>query len=168
MESSLVTSVSLTHEVPLPIGYVCGCVHIQHLEIQQPAVVRPGAKLKVTLLHIEREPAHVNVAGALQDARGDVLAVTRSIHQNIGVEGGIEPLIRTEERTTESDVCVCSQHFNPLAMRQSSGKLKHLLIAFLIVFDTMLRNHKLAISSKWVLSILYHRREMKTHYIITL
>lgn len=147
---------SLTHEVPLPVGYVCGCVHVQHLEVQQPAVVRPGAKLQVTLLHIEREPAHVDVAGALQDARGNVLAVTRSIHQNIGVEGGVEPLVCTEERM-ESDVCVsvcvCCQHFHPLAVTQSSGTLKHLLIAFLIVFDIMHRNHKLAISSKWVLSI---------------
>lgn len=90
----------LTHEVPLPIRYVRGSVHIQHLEVQQPAVVCPGAKFQVTLLHVEGEPAHVDVAGALQDARGDVLTVARRIHQHVGVESGVEALIRTEERKT--------------------------------------------------------------------
>ena len=68
--------------------------------------MRPGAKLQVALLHIEGEPTHVDVAGALQDAGGDVLAVTRRIHQYVGVEGGIKPLIRTGERITQNYVCV--------------------------------------------------------------
>lgn len=58
----------LTYEVPLPIRYVGGDVHVHHLEVQQPAVVGPGAKLEVTLLHIEGEPPHIDVAGTLQDA----------------------------------------------------------------------------------------------------
>lgn len=66
----------LTDKIPLAVGYVSGCVHIQHLEVQQPAVVCPGAKLQVALLYVKGEPAHINVAGALQDAGGDVLAVT--------------------------------------------------------------------------------------------
>ena len=93
----------LTHEVPLPIGDVGGGVHLQHLEVQQPAIVGPRAELQVTLLHIEGEPAHVYVAGALQDARRDVLAVARRIHQNVGVEGGVETLVSTEERDIEKE-----------------------------------------------------------------
>ncbi len=65
-----------TYEVPFPVGYVGGDVYVPHLEVEQPAVVGPGAKLQVTSLDIEGEPAHIDVAGALQDARGDVLAVT--------------------------------------------------------------------------------------------
>lgn len=58
----------LTYEIPLPVGYVGGDVNVHHLEVQQPAVVGPGAKLQVTLLHIEWEPPHIDVAGTLQDA----------------------------------------------------------------------------------------------------
>ena len=57
----------LTHEVPLPIGDVGGDVHVHHLQVQQPAVVGPRAELEVALLHVEGEPADVDVAGALQD-----------------------------------------------------------------------------------------------------
>lgn len=103
---SKVNKLSLTHKVPLPIGNVCRCVHIQHLEVQQPAVVCPRAKFQVTFLHVEGEPTHVDVAGALQDARGDILTVTWCIHQYVGVESGIKPLIRTGERITESTVFV--------------------------------------------------------------
>lgn len=60
----------------------------------------PGAKLQVALLDIEGEPTHVNVASALQNAGRDVLAVTRRIHQNVGVEGGIKTIIRTGKRVT--------------------------------------------------------------------
>lgn len=60
----------LTYEVPLPVGYIGRDVHVHHLEVQQPAVVSPGAKLQIALLHIERKPAHVNITGALQDACG--------------------------------------------------------------------------------------------------
>lgn len=68
--------------------------------------MRPRAKLQVTLLHVEREPTHVDVAGALQDARGDVLAVAGCIHQDVGVEGGIKPLVRTGGRIRENTVCL--------------------------------------------------------------
>jgi len=56
----------LTYEVPLSVGYVGRDIDIHHLEIQQPAIVGPGAKLQVTLLHIEWEPADINVAGTLK------------------------------------------------------------------------------------------------------
>ena len=69
------SSSQLTHEVPLSVGDVGGRVDRQHLQVQQPAVVRPRAELQVALLHVEWEPAHVDVAGALQDTRRDVLAV---------------------------------------------------------------------------------------------
>lgn len=91
----------LTHEVPLSIRDVRGRVYIQHLEVQQPAVVRPRAEFQVALLHVEGEPANVDVAGALQDAGGDVLTVARRIHQHVGVESSIETLVRTEGRTKE-------------------------------------------------------------------
>lgn len=60
----------LTHKVPLPVGDVGGDVHVDHLEIKQPPVVGPRAKLQVTLLHVEREPSDVNVAGTLEYACG--------------------------------------------------------------------------------------------------
>lgn len=63
----------LTYEIPFPVGYVGRDVHVHHLQVQQPAVVGPGAKLQVTLLHIEWEPAYIDVAGALQDACTEVL-----------------------------------------------------------------------------------------------
>lgn len=69
--------------------------------------MRPGAKLQVTLLHVEGEPTHVDVAGALQDARGDVLTVTRRVHQYVGVEGGVEALVRTGERE-QRVMCACT------------------------------------------------------------
>lgn len=58
----------LTNKVPLPVGYVGRNVHIYHLQVQQPAIVSPGAELQVALLHIERKPAHIDITGALQDA----------------------------------------------------------------------------------------------------
>ena len=63
----------LTYKVPLSIGYVGRDVYIHHLEVQQPAIVGPGAKLQVTLLHVKREPPDIYVAGTLQDAWRDVL-----------------------------------------------------------------------------------------------
>lgn len=70
--------------------------------------MRPRAELQVTLLHVEGEPAHVYVTGALQDARGDVLTVARRIHQNVGVEGGVEALIRTGRTGTDGNVFLIS------------------------------------------------------------
>lgn len=58
----------LTHKVPLPVGYVGGDVHIHHLEVQQPAIVCPGAKLQVTFLHVKRKPPDVDVTSTFQDA----------------------------------------------------------------------------------------------------
>lgn len=58
----------LTNKVPLPVGDVGRNVHIDHLQVQQPAIVSPGAELQVALLHIERKPAHIDITGALQDA----------------------------------------------------------------------------------------------------
>lgn len=43
------------------------------MEVQQPAVVGPGAKLQITLLYIKWEPPDINVAGTLQNAWRDVL-----------------------------------------------------------------------------------------------
>lgn len=67
MHMNVSKCVFLTYKVPLPIGYVGRDVHIHHLEVQQPAVVGPGAKFQVTLLHIEWEPPYIDVAGTLQD-----------------------------------------------------------------------------------------------------
>lgn len=58
---------SLTDEVPLSVGDVVRDVSLQHLQVQRPAPVRPGAKLQLAPLDIEGEPAHVDVAGALED-----------------------------------------------------------------------------------------------------
>lgn len=63
----------LTYEIPFPVGYVGRDVHVYHLEVQQPAIVGPGAKLQVALLHIKWEPPDIDVAGTLQDAWGEVL-----------------------------------------------------------------------------------------------
>lgn len=65
--------IHLTYEIPFPIGYVGRDVHVYHLEVQQPAIVGPGAKLQVTLLHIKWEPPYVDVAGTLQNAWKDVM-----------------------------------------------------------------------------------------------
>lgn len=35
----------LTNKVPLPVGDVGGNVHVYHLQVQQPAIVGPGAEL---------------------------------------------------------------------------------------------------------------------------
>lgn len=78
----------------------------------------PGAKLQVTLLNIKGEPTYVDVAGALQDARGDVLTITRRIHQYVGVESGIKSLVRTGKRVAEGNVC--AQPFNNVLVRYSS------------------------------------------------
>lgn len=63
----------LTDKIPLPIGYVGRDVHVNHLEVQQPAVVGPGAKFQITLLYIKWEPPDINVTGTLQNACRDVL-----------------------------------------------------------------------------------------------
>lgn len=63
--------------------------------------MRPRAEFQVALLHVEGEPADVDVAGALQDAGGDVLTVARRIHQHVGVESSIETLVRAEGRIKE-------------------------------------------------------------------
>lgn len=56
-----------TDEVPLPVGHVAGDVGLVHLEVQQPAVVGPGAELQLALLDVEGEPADVHVARAHED-----------------------------------------------------------------------------------------------------
>lgn len=137
---SEMNDLSLTHKVPLPVGYVCGCVHIQHLEVKQPAVVCPWAKFQVTLLHVEGEPTHVNVTGALQNARGDVLAVTWCIHQHVGVESCIKPLVRTGKRITENNVFVA----NISSFWYQPNICRNLVIAFKTVFYVKLDN-----CSKW-------------------
>ena len=63
----------------------------------------PRAELEVALLHVEGEPAHVNVAGALQDAWRNVLAVARGVHQHVGVEGGVEALVGTAEEKKKEE-----------------------------------------------------------------
>lgn len=57
-----------TYEVPLSVGDVAAGVCLLHLEVQGPATVGPGPELQRALLHVEREPAHVDIAGALEDA----------------------------------------------------------------------------------------------------
>lgn len=60
----------------------------------------PRTKFQITLLHIKGEPTHIDVAGALQDARWDVLAVPRGIYQYVGVEGGVKALVSTGRGVT--------------------------------------------------------------------
>lgn len=57
----------LTDKIPLPIGSVVADICLQHLQVQRPAPVRPGAKLQLTPLDIKREPAHIDVTGAFED-----------------------------------------------------------------------------------------------------
>lgn len=83
--------------------------------------MRPRAELQVALLHVEGEPANVDVAGALQDAGGDVLTVTRRIHQHVGVESRIETLVRTGGRKKEGTVV--SKWVKPTG--SSTGNVDH-------------------------------------------
>lgn len=58
----------LTHEIPFSIGDVAADICLLHLQVQGPPSIGPGPKLQLALLHIKREPAHINVAGALEYA----------------------------------------------------------------------------------------------------
>lgn len=58
----------LTHEIPFSIGDIAADICLLHLQVQGPPSIGPGPKLQFALLHIKREPAHINVAGALEYA----------------------------------------------------------------------------------------------------
>lgn len=58
----------LTHKIPFSIGDVAADICLLHLQVQGPPPIGPGPKLQFALLHIKREPAHINVAGALEYA----------------------------------------------------------------------------------------------------
>lgn len=62
------TTPIFTDEIPLPVGHVARDVGVVHLEVQQPAVVGPGAELQLTPLDVEGEPADVHVARAHKDS----------------------------------------------------------------------------------------------------
>lgn len=74
----------LTDEVPLSVRDVAADIRLLHLEIQGPPSIGPGPKLEFALLYVEREPAHVDVAGALEDACRD-----HGHHQRRGRWGGV-------------------------------------------------------------------------------
>lgn len=60
--------VGLTHEIPFSIGDIAADICLLHLQVQGPPSIRPGSKLQFALLHVKGEPAHINVAGALEYA----------------------------------------------------------------------------------------------------
>lgn len=55
-----------THKVPLSICNISCNVSINHLQVQRPSPIRPGAKLQITPLKIKGEPADIDVAGAFE------------------------------------------------------------------------------------------------------
>lgn len=55
-----------THKIPLSICNISCDVSIDHLQIQGPSSIRPGAKLQITPLKIKGEPANIDVAGAFE------------------------------------------------------------------------------------------------------
>lgn len=55
-----------THKVPLSICNISCDVSINHLQVQRPSPIRPGAKLQITPLKIKGEPADIDVAGAFE------------------------------------------------------------------------------------------------------
>ena len=59
---------SLTHEIPFSIGDIAADICLLHLQVQGPPSIGPGPKLQFALLHVKREPAHINIAGALEYA----------------------------------------------------------------------------------------------------
>ena len=65
-----------------------------------PAVVGPGAELKLALLVIEGEPGDVDLAGGLEDARRHVQAAAVVFHDDVCVIGAVEFLVGTA--TSES------------------------------------------------------------------
>ena len=60
------------------------------------AIVGPGAKLKFTMLIIEGEPRDVNLARALEDARGNVQHGASRRGNDVGLERSIKSLVGTK------------------------------------------------------------------------
>lgn len=76
------TSPVFTDEVPLSVGHVARDVGVVHLQVQQPAVVGPGAELQLAPLDVKGEPADVHVARAHEDSWGDETRGRSEVHQN--------------------------------------------------------------------------------------
>ena len=62
-------------------------------ETDLESVIRPPAKLHVAVLVVEGEPGDVDLAGGLEDAWRDLLAVAGAVHDNVGGEGGVKVLV---------------------------------------------------------------------------
>ncbi len=67
IQQHCIIRVKLTNQVPFPVSDVSGNIGLHHLQVQRPSAVRPRAELQITPLNIKREPAHIDVAGALKD-----------------------------------------------------------------------------------------------------
>jgi hypothetical protein len=65
---NVLVSAGLTHEIPFSIGDIAADICLLHLQVQGPPSIGPGPKLQFALLHIKREPAYIDVAGALEYA----------------------------------------------------------------------------------------------------
>lgn len=54
----------LTQQIPLSVGHVSRHICLLHLDVQQPAIKRPRAKLQLTALDVEGKPPHIHATGA--------------------------------------------------------------------------------------------------------
>ncbi len=62
--SSRASTARLTHEVPLSVGHVSRHICLLHLDVQQPAIKCPGAKLQFTALDVKWKPPYIHVTCA--------------------------------------------------------------------------------------------------------
>ena len=60
------------------------------------SIVRPAAKLHLTVLVIEGEPGDVDLAGGHEDARGDVCTTTTARHHHVCWISSIKSFTCTE------------------------------------------------------------------------
>lgn len=72
------------------------------------AVVSPAAKFELALLIVEREPGDVNLTGALEDSRGQVIAAAVTSHHHVRLVRAIEFLVRTSRREMKEESVICS------------------------------------------------------------
>ena len=58
-----------------------------HRQVDEALVVRPGAELELALLLVEGEPGHVDLAGGLEDAGGDLAHAAPARHHQQAAAG---------------------------------------------------------------------------------
>ena len=58
-----------------------------HRQVDEALVVRPGAELELALLLVEGEPGHVDLAGGLEDAGGDLAHTASARHHQQAAAG---------------------------------------------------------------------------------